>query len=106
MAYLNLKRIPMGRVRDKVAHDKTWAVMSGHYDYSTDTLNYVIMTAADKSEQKQVTKKEICEMFGWKDYSLAMNGELVLPEMMAYEDWLPKNPKRCKYKADGTCEWV
>lgn len=82
--WLNIKTMPLQALVDKVARCKMWSRVGWKLvdeDTSNAKISYeVVLGTTGKVAAKEISFKEICEMFEWKSFTIHPSRQTVIIE--------------------------
>lgn len=81
--WINTKMMPLQSLADKVSRSKAWSKLRWQVEegktFDESKILYDIQVGTNQTLQKrEVAFKEICDMFGWKSFSIHPSKQMVL----------------------------
>lgn len=85
--WLNIKTMPLQALVDKVAKSKMWSRIGWKItdeDTSDPKISYeVVLGTSGKVATKEISFREVCEMFEWKSFTIHPSRQTIIIEHTA-----------------------
>ena len=85
--WLNIKSMPLQALADKVAKSKMWSRISWKIEDEGSSrarfIYEIIIGGGGSVQTREISFKEICEMFEWKNFTIHPSRQMILIEHTA-----------------------